>query len=103
MSRKVVGFDLGGTKLLAGVVDEQLGVRGPHVVEVLCLELLDLLDLDVVEITVPRHPEVDNLLLDRHRLVLTLLEDLGHPHAGLDLLASGRVEVAGSELGKRRQ
>ena len=27
MSRKVVGVDLGGTKLLAGVVDEQLGVR----------------------------------------------------------------------------
>ena len=27
MSRKVVGVDLGGTKLLAGVVDEQLEVH----------------------------------------------------------------------------
>ena len=42
---------------------QQLRVRGAHVVEVLRLELLHLLDRDVVEEAVPRHPEIDDLLL----------------------------------------
>src|SRR5215217_3361279 len=82
---------------------QQLRVRGAHVVEILCLELLHLLDRDVIEVAVPRHPEIDDLLLDRHWLVLPLLENLGHPHTGLDLFAGGRVEVTRSELGECRK
>ena len=76
------------------IVCRSSGVRGAHVVEILRLELPHLFDRHIVEEAVRRRPEIDNLLLDRHRLVLALLEDLGQPHAALDLRAGGRVEVA---------
>ena len=45
---------------------------------------------------------IDDLLLDRQRLVLRLLQDLDQPAAAIELRLRGFVEVA-AELRERRQ
>ena len=57
-------------------------------------------DLHVVEEAVGHRVDDHHLLLDRHRLVLRLLEHLDQPRAALELPLGRRVEV-GAELGER--
>jgi glucokinase len=63
MSRKVVGVDLGGTKLLAGVVDEQLGVRDRVHKMVTGLSEHDLVETIVDSATelLERNPDVEGV------------------------------------------
>ena len=60
MSRKVIGIDLGGTKLLGGVVDEQLEVhdRSHRLVEGLSEQALVETIVEVASELLERHPDV---------------------------------------------
>ena len=95
--------DLIAESLLGADASEEVALRRAQVVEVSVLKLADVLDRDVVDVPGGTGPENRDLLLNRQRVVLPLLEDLGHDLAALDLLAGGRVEVGRAELGKRRE
>ena len=66
------------------------------------LELLEAWRRDVVELAGRRRVEDRDLLLDRQRLVLRLLDDLAELLAARQLVAGGLVEVR-RELGERGQ
>ena len=61
------------------------------------LELLDPLDRHVVHVAVLHRPDHRHLHLDRHRVVLPLLEELDDALAAIDLGLRRRVEL-GAEL-----
>ena len=69
--------------------------------EQLVLVPLQVLGLDLVDEAVGTRVDDQHLLLDRHGLVLPLLEDLHQPAAAGDLPLGGRVQVR-SELGEGR-
>src|SRR2546426_1181468 len=71
-----------------------------HVAIEIALELADFRRGDIVEIAAGRREDDHDLFLDRERLILRLLHDLGHPLATAELLLRGLVEV-GTELGER--
>ena len=79
-----------------------VGVAGVHVLEQLGLEAAHVLDRDVVQVAVAAGPDGDDLLLDRDRLVLALLEQLDHAGPPVQLVPRGLVEVGG-EQGERLQ
>ncbi|KAB5588085.1 Acetylglutamate semialdehyde dehydrogenase [Ceratobasidium theobromae] len=93
------GVAQGGLGLLgqvAGLADrgEDAGVAA-QVVEQGVLEGQHVLDLEVVEVAVRAGPDADDLLLDRVRRVLRLLEELHEPLTAGELLTGGGVEVGG--------
>lgn len=73
-----------------------------QVVQELALEAADLRDRDVVQLAGGAGPDGDDLLLDRERLVLALLEQLDHARTALQLGLGGRVQV-GTEAGEGLQ
>ncbi|MBG9885595.1 hypothetical protein ABE10_03120, partial [Bacillus toyonensis] len=84
---RVVVEDVGLTQ---GVQD--LGVS-TQVVDELALEAEHVLDLDRVELAVRAGPDRDDLVLDRVRRVLRLLEQLGQARASGELPTRGGIEV----------
>src|SRR6478752_5594885 len=82
---------------LAGLADrrEQLVLAAAKVVEEVGLEAPDVLDGDVVELAGGAEPDRDDLLLDRRRRGLTLLEQLDEAHALRELGTRRGVEVGG--------
>ena len=60
------------------------------------------LDRHGVEVAVGRREDDRDLLLDRERLILRLLQDLDQPLAAVELLLRRLVEVA-AELRERRE
>ena len=71
-----------------------------HVVEQLGLEALHVGGRDVVEVAVGAGEDRHDLLLDRHRLVQALLQQLDEPLAPLELRLRHRVEL-GTERRER--
>src|SRR5579859_3228874 len=71
-----------GAVLLLDEVEQALLVR------------LHLGELELVDVALGRRVDDDDLLLDRERHVLALLEDLDEAHAAFELVARHRVEVA---------
>src|SRR6266851_573588 len=78
----------------------QLRMPGAHEVAKPLLPGFDLRDRHVVEKAVRDGEDDHDLLLDRHRLVLRLLQHLHHAGAAGELLLGGLVEL-GAELGER--
>ena len=66
-------------------VEDRRLVLAPHEVEQLGLEAADVLDRDVVEVAGRAGPDRDDLVLDRERRVLRLLEQLDQAGAALEL------------------
>src|SRR6187200_2404062 len=97
------GGDLGVERLLglllelAGLADgrEQLVLAAAQVVQEVGLEAADVLDGDVVELAGGAQPDGDDLLLDRRRRGLALLEQLDEASALRELGSRRRVEVGG--------
>src|ERR1700761_2211811 len=84
------GLGQGGDRAvleLAGLDDrgQHALVLAAQVVEELTLELADVRDRDVVQLAGGAGPDRDNLLLDRERLVLALLQQLDQARAALQL------------------
>jgi hypothetical protein len=77
-------------------------VLAPDVVEELPLEPADLPDRDDVELAGAAGPDRDDLLLDRERRVLRLLEQLDQPGSTGQLVLRGFVQV-GAERRERLQ
>ena len=73
-----------------------------QVLQELRLEAADVLDRDVVQLAGGAGPDRDDLLLDRERRVLRLLEQLDQAGTALQLGPGGRVQVGG-EGGERLQ
>src|SRR5690606_33735129 len=89
-------------RLLRADVAQHLRVPGLEVGEEVPLPLPDLRQRHLVEMAVGHDIDDRHLLLDRHRPVLRLLQDLDQPGAPRELPLRGRVEV-GAELRKRLQ
>src|SRR5437763_522119 len=66
------------------------------------LKLPEVFDSYVVSESVGHGPDDENLVLDLHRNVLWLLQDLGQPATALELRLCGFVQVR-AELGKGRE
>ena len=81
---------------------QQLGVARVDERVQLALVAPERLDRQVVGEAAGHGEEDEDLLLDRQRLVLPLLEQLGHARAARQLLLGRLVEV-GAELRERRQ
>src|SRR2546421_235219 len=77
-------------------------VRVPQVVQELPLEPPDVGDRDVVDLAGGTEPDRDDLLLDRVRRVVRLLEQLHQARAAVELGPRGLVQVGG-ERGERLQ
>src|SRR6478672_725233 len=82
---------------LLGLADrgQQAGLLAAQVVEELTLEPPHVLHRDRVELTGGTRPDRDDLLLDRVRVRLPLLEQLDEAGALGELGTRGRVEVRG--------
>src|SRR6185503_9043813 len=88
-----VGFDVLAQLLLGPDRVAHLRILRLHEVVEAPLPIPQLRGVDVVEEAV-RHGEDDHdLLLDRHRLILSLLQDLDRAGAALELTLRGRVQV----------
>jgi hypothetical protein len=74
---------------------------GPHVAEQGALEAGHRVGRHVVEIAVHAREDRDDLLLDRHRRELRLLQQLGEPRAAVQQALGRGVEVR-AELGEGR-
>src|SRR5579883_419163 len=81
---------------------QDLGVDLPHVGQELPLELLHLVGRDLVEEALVRAVDHGDLLLEGEGRVLTLLQELDHALAAVELSLGDRVEL-GAELGERLQ
>ena len=68
-----------------------------EIVVELFLERTTLRDGQIVEVAVRAGINNGDLLFDRQRLILTLLEDLGEAFAAMELLLRGLIEI-GTEL-----
>ena len=90
-----VVFQLLGELLALADLFEDLLVRALHVLEELPLELLNVLNGHGVEVAPGAQEDGDDLLLDRHRAVLRLLEQLDQPAAAVQLRLRCFVEVGG--------
>ena len=75
---------------------------GLEIILQLRLKLLHPLDRDLVEVAVLHRPEDGDLLFDRNRVVLRLLEQLHDALAAIELRLGGGIEV-GTELGEGGQ
>src|SRR4051812_41704605 len=84
-------------RLLRADLLGHLGMARVHVLEEARFPCAHLVHLDVVDHAVGHGVDDHDLVLDRHRLVLALLEDLHGPAAAGELLQRRRVEV-GTEL-----
>src|SRR5690606_36948677 len=82
---------------LAALTDagEQVALLPTQVVDELALEAADVLDGDRVELTAAAGPDDRDLLLDRDRRGLRLLEQLDHAGTTLQLGPGRRIEVGG--------
>src|SRR5262245_4341267 len=89
-------------QLLVQLVAELLGfadlledavIRGAQVIEEFGLEAADVLDRNGVQMSLRTKEDRDDLLLDRERLVLRLLEQLDESGTALQLRLRGGVEV----------
>ncbi len=87
---------------VARIGAEDARVAAAEVVQEVALEPADVLDRDVVELAGGAGPDRDDLLLDRERRVLGLLEQLDQPCTTLELGLRCRVQV-GAERGERLQ
>ena len=87
---------------VTGVADlqHQVHVARPHVLEQLGLVALDVRDVDVVDVSVRAREDRDHLLLDRHRRVQRLLQQLDEACTPLELRLRHRVEL-GTERRER--
>src|SRR5215208_3848455 len=74
---------------------EDVLVRGLDVLQELALELLDVLDGHGIQMAPGTEEDGDDLLLDRHRAVLRLFEQLDKPGTAVQLVLRGFVEVRG--------
>src|SRR5207302_8067082 len=100
--RADVLLDLGRPALLLqDALPDALADR-VHVPEEIALELLHGLPGDVVEIAGGAAEDDHDLLLDRHRLVLGLLQHLHETLAPTELPLRRLVQI-GAELGERRE
>lgn len=93
-----------GLKLLAegtlrGKLVKEVGLVGAEVSKEVLLPLEDLVDGDVVEVTVDTSEDEGNHLVDSHGLVLLLLEELGETLTTVQGLLGGSVKVR-AELGE---
>jgi len=68
-------------------------VGGAHQVEELLLERTNVRDGELVEVAGGAGEDSADLLLERKRLVLALLEELGQERAAVEQLLGGGVEV----------
>ena len=75
-------------------------MAGAEPLEQLGLEPPDVVDRDVVEVAAGAGEDRHHLLLDRHRRVERLLEQLGEPVAAVELGLRHLVEL-GAEGGER--
>ena len=66
---------------------------GAHQVEELLLERTNVRDGELVEVAGGAGEDSADLLLERKRLVLALLEELGQERAAVEQLLGGGVEV----------
>ena len=89
-----------GEVLLLGDLGEERRVLEVHRLHQFAFEPLDVLDRDLVEVAVGPGEEAHHLLLDRHRDVLALLQELDQARSPAQLLLRGLVEV-GAELRER--
>src|SRR3712207_3605990 len=94
--RRVVVESLGLAKLA-----ENVRMVVPEMAEQSAFETGDGVDRHVVEEAVHARIDGDDLLLDRHRVELRLLEQLGEARAAVEEALSRGVEV-GAELGEGR-
>ena len=85
---------------VAAHAGEQAALRAAHVLEQLGLEAAHLVDRQVVEVALGAGEHDDDLLLDGHRAVERLLEQLDQAVAALELGLGDRVEL-GAERGER--
>src|SRR5262245_3582725 len=87
---------------LARDLGEQPGVPAVHERVQVALVALQRIDRQAVDVAAGHREQDQDLLLDRQRLVLPLLEQLGHARAARQLLLRRLVQVR-SELRERRQ
>lgn len=97
--RLQLGVILIGNFALRGNLAENVSVRGLHELEELLLELANLGGVKLVEVSADASVDDDNLVLDGHRHVLTLLEELSQADTTVEQLLGGGVQVR-AELGK---
>ena len=97
-----IGLDLVVDLLLLGQRRQQLRPAGVEEGEQLGLVGAQPLDVDGIEEAVGRGIDDDDLLLDRQRLILRLLEHFDQPPAAIELALRLLVEVT-AELRERRQ
>ena len=97
-----VGLDLVVDLFLFRQRREKL--RAPRIEELIQSSLIrtHLFDLHAIEEPVGRGVDDDDLLLDRSRLILRLLQDFHQSSAAIELIQCGLVQIA-AELSEGRQ
>mmetsp|Transcript_14605 Transcript_14605/g.28280 ORF Transcript_14605/g.28280 Transcript_14605/m.28280 type:complete len:558 (-) Transcript_14605:55-1728(-) len=91
------GLNVGVEGLLGLDLLKNRGVVGLNVLEPASLELTDALEVDGVKVATHTGEDNNDLLVDRHRLVLALLEELLEAGTTVKLVLGGGIEI-GTEL-----
>jgi hypothetical protein len=94
-----LGLKLLGKSALSGEGVEEFGLVGAEVRKEVRLPGEDLVDGDVVEVTVDTSEDERNHLVDGHGRVLLLLEELSETLTTVEGLLGGGIEI-GTELGE---
>jgi hypothetical protein len=94
-----LGLKLLGKSALGGEGVEEVGLVGAEVRKEVRLPGEDLVDGDVVEVTVDTSEDERNHLVDGHGRVLLLLEELSETLTTVEGLLGGGIEI-GTELGE---
>ena len=98
----ILAFRASSMTFFSRIVWQNAGVRVLDEAVQLGFEAADILNREIVEVAVGAGEDDQNLLFDRQRLILVLLQNLDQAAAAVELLLRGLVEV-GAELREGRQ